>query len=302
MNSYRFKLRPLAPWSTPWQADTIFGSLCWEMRKLQGEDPLVRFLEQYLEGRPPFVISDALPEGFLPCPLFARLESLDLNFKYRTPDWIPEPAFRALVQQTGTIVPRAWWPEPIRLTRELHAAIDRASGTTGEGGNLFEIREWSFDREIDKEAHNLMLYVRTRDSLDLITALIRSLSAAGFGKKKTVGRGAFEVIGAPEPCEWMDDLAGADGFVSLSHFIPHATDPTDGLWNLLTKYPKFAAAAPVPGPFKGRLTMIRPGAAFRVNGEMRPFYGRVLQGLHQDFAGSVHYGLAFPVPVRWPRD
>jgi CRISPR-associated protein Csm4 len=303
MKSYRFKLRPLAPWSTPWQADTIFGSLCWELRKLQGEESLKRFLQEFGEGEPPFVLSDALPEGWFPRPLYARLQPLaGLNFKAKLPDWICERQFRSLVRESGLVVPQPWWPEPIFSTRALHAAIDRFGGTTGEGGNLFEVEEWSFDSHADPSSRHLVLYVRTKGSLDLVSALLQSLAASGFGKKKTIGRGAFEVMGEAEPCEWMDENTEADGFVSLSHFVPHPADPTDGLWSLLTKYPKYAAAAPVPGPFKGRLTMMRPGSAFRVAGPTRSFYGRMLKGLHTDFPGSVHYGLAFPVPVRWPKD
>lgn len=303
MNTYCFKLRPLGPWITPWQADTVFGSLCWEMRKLEGEESLVRFLRRFGEGEPPFVVSDAFPEHWLPRPLYIGLQQLPaVNFKAKLPDWIPEDQFRSLIRQPAPLMRQPWWPEPVLGAHELHAAIDRFSGTTDEGGNLFEIREWVLDPKIDSASRNLVLYVRTRDSLELVTTLIRSLSAAGFGKKKTVGRGAFEINGEPEPCPWMDGTAGADGFISLSHFVPDADDPTDGVWSLLTKYPKFGAAAPVPGPFKGRLTMIRPGSAFRVAGEVRPFYGRLLKGMHPGFAESVHYGLAFAVPVCWPRN
>ncbi len=304
MKSYRFKLRPQSPWITPWQADTIFGSLCWELRKLQGEAALVRFLEGYVEGRPAFVISDALPEGFLPCPLFARLQPLQLNFKGGLPDWMPEQQFRAFIRRPEPMMPQPSWPKPFRRTRELHASIDRLVGGTGEEGNLFELAEWSFHSGIERACQNLSLYVRTEQALglDLFTALLRSLAASGFGKKKSTGRGAFQIVGEAEPCAWMDEFAGANGFVSLSHFVPHPADPTDGVWSLLTKYPKFAAGAPVENPFKGRLTMLRPGAAFRVQGTPRPFYGKVLRGLSHEFPGAVHYGLAFPAPTCWPKE
>lgn len=268
---------------------------------MQGEEFLQLFLQQFDEGDPPFVLSDALPEGWFPRPLFIRLVPLaGLNFKTRTPDWIPEEQFRSLIREPGPIVPQPWWPEPLLSTRELHVAIDRSTGTTGEGGNLFEVQEWSVNKE--HASGNLMLYVRTRDSLDLVAALIRSLAASGFGKKKTIGRGAFEVIGEPETCEWMDESAGADGFVSLSHFVPRHSDPTDGLWSLLTKYPKYGASAPAPGAFKGRLTMFRPGSVFRVKGRVEPFYGRVIKNLQPDAPQPVHAAFAYPVPVQWPKN
>jgi CRISPR-associated protein Csm4 len=302
MKTYRFRLKPLAAWSTPWQSDTIFGSLCWELRKLQGEDSLRQFLRRYEEGQPPFVLSDALPEGWFPLPLCARLQDLPrLNFKARSPEWISEEQFRALIRQPGPILPQPSWPEPISSTRELHAAIDRSTNTTGGGGNLFELQEWFLTPGISPAHSHLALYVRTDDSLDLAGTLLRSLASSGYGKKKTIGRGAFEVVGKPEACEWLDETAGADGFVSLSHFIPGRKDPTEGAWTLLTKYPKYAAGAPAPGAFKGRLTMFRPGSVFRIAGPIAGFYGRVLKNLHEGFPEPVHYALAFPVPICWPK-
>jgi CRISPR-associated protein Csm4 len=302
MRTYRFKLRPLTPWSTPWHADTIFGSLCWELLGMQGEESLKRFLRRCEAGDPPFVISDALPEGWLPRPLFIRLHQLPgLNFKARASNWLSESQFRTVIHAPRTVLPEPFLPEPVRASRELHAAIDRFSGTTGGEGVLFEVEQWSFDRKNNPGLHQLDLYVKTNDSLDLVTALLRSLEASGYGKKKSIGRGAFQLIGEATPCEWMDDTASADGFVSLSHFIPAPTDSTDGVWDLLTKYPKYGARAPAPGPFKGRLTVLRPGSAFRVKGDVLPFYGRILRNLQKGYPDPMHFGFAFAVPVRWPQ-
>src|SRR5947209_11742672 len=250
MKSYRFKLRPLTPWSTPWQADTIFGSLCWELLRLEGEDSLKRFLRQFEAGEPPFMVSDALPDGWFPRPLFIRLQQLSgLNFKAKMPDWLSEDQFRKSISEPGTLLPQSSLPEPVRSSRELHASIDRLYGSTGGEGNLFEVQQWSFHRESDPASHQLNLYVRTRNSLGLVTSLIRALANSGFGKKKSIGRGAFEISEEAQPCEWMDEIEGANGFVSLSHFVPAPGDPTDGAWELLTKYPKYGANAPAPGPF-----------------------------------------------------
>lgn len=302
MKAYSFKLRPLAPWATPWQADTIFGALCCEMRKLQGAQALESLLRRFSDGQPPFVISDAWPQGWFPRPLYIRVQPLPgLNFKAGPPGWIPEPQFCDLLRKPGPLCPQPAWPEPIAANRELHAALDRSTGTTGEGGNLFETPEWTFSKDIRLAAQNLMLYVRAGDSLDLVSLLVCSLAAASFGKRKSAGRGAFEVVAGPQPCEWMDEIPSSDSFVSLSHFIPAPADPVDGVWSLLTKYPKYAASA-AGTIFKGRLTMMKPGSAFRVAGAVRPFYGRVLPAFHNELPHAIQYGLAFPVPACWPKD
>lgn len=304
MRSYRFILEPLSPWCTPWQADTLFASLCWELLKLEGEASLKRFLRRFQTREPAFVLSDALPEGWFPRPLFTRLHQLPkLNFKPKMADWITEEHFRGLLSNPGGILPRPSWPDPILSTRELHAAIDRDSGTTsGEGGNLFEVEEWLLHPKAVPASRRLALYVRTRDSLELAATLLHSLETSGFGKKKSVGRGNFRIVGEPEPFPWMDDVPGANGFVSLSHFVPCSSDSTDGVWRLLTKYPKYGTQAPAPGPFKGRLTMLQPGSTFRVTGTVRPFYGRMLTELHKGYPDPMHYGLAFPLPLHLPAE
>jgi CRISPR-associated protein Csm4 len=296
MKTYRFTLKPLGPWSTPWDADTIFAALCWQVLRLAGAAELTKFLHAYRGGSPPFVLSSAYPEGWLPCPLSARVKELnDSNVKRKRPAFVSEGQFRTLITGQGEIIPSTTpLPDPIRSRARLHAAIDRVSGTTGGAGNLFEVDEWYLDESVSK---NLSLFVKTEDGPFQVMGMLNTLSKEGLGKKRSTGRGAFELIGEPKPCEWMDTAQGANGFVSLSPFIPASDDPTDGRWSLAVKYPKFSPEAPVLHPFKGRLVMFRPGSTFRTSGPILPFYGRIIEDLRPEFPDAVHYALAFAVPA-----
>ena len=55
--------------ASDWQADTIFGHICWALRYLEGEDKLIRFLSDYELRQPPIIISDGFPGELLPRPL-----------------------------------------------------------------------------------------------------------------------------------------------------------------------------------------------------------------------------------------
>ena len=68
MLTFLAKLRPKAATLTPWQADTIFGHLCWTMRHNAGESELVSFLEHYRQNDPPVLLSNGFPAGLLPRP------------------------------------------------------------------------------------------------------------------------------------------------------------------------------------------------------------------------------------------
>jgi len=301
MKTYRIRLRPLGAWSTPWSADSLFGSLAWQLVRREGDVALHRFLTEMGADSPPFVLSDAFPEGWLPCPLSAEIQSMPgQTSRPKLPILIREPQFRAILKSPAPILADKPSHEPLAARRNLHVSVDRRTGTaTGEGSStLFEIREWYFNEVDGKRTDCLMIFVRTATWLERLLSLINSLGSTGFGKKRSWGHGAFELDGEPESCDWMDENENADGFVTLSHFVPAAADPTDGCWNLVTKYPKFSPGAPSDTPFKGRLVMIRPGGAFHISEPMRPFYGRILRQV--SLQGAVHYGRAFPVPMRWP--
>ena len=301
MKAYRLKIEPLAPWATPWHADTLFSALAWQARQRAGDSSLGRLIDAFSEGVAPFVLSDAFPEGWLPCPLSLTLLPLaESNIKPKLPAWMSENQFCTLIRNPAPLLPQRSWPSPVASSRTLHASIDRSSGTRGGEGNLFEVESWHLHSGDAVSGKRLVVYIRTAEWLYRVVDLFQSLSLEGFGKRRSVGLGAFRVPSDPEACEWMDDADGADGFVSLSHFIPTAQDPTDGLWSLVTKYPKFSPSVPAKSPFKGRVLMLRPGSVFRASAPIRPFYGRIVRGIWPGFRPAVQYGLAFAVPIRWP--
>jgi CRISPR-associated protein Csm4 len=97
-------------------------------------------------------------------------------------------------------------------------------------------------------------------------------------------------------------VTGANGFVSLSNFIPAPTDPTDGRWGLLTKRPKLGDEWAAGGnPFKRRLLFLEAGSCFRA-APPRPWYGRMVEGVALDRPEVVQYGLAYTVPMRLPEE
>src|SRR5260370_21555698 len=202
MKSYAIRMRPLGPWSTPWHADTLFAALCWQLRWSAGEPALLKFLERIRYDEPQFILSDVFPEGWFPRPLSARLTPLPhTNLDRKPPEWVPEATFRTLLRENSTLPPQAEWRQPIVSSRRLHASIERTTGTTAGGGQLFEIPEWRVRTEDGQGGNgNLILYFRCAQDPDSLCSLLRSLGASGFGKKHTSGHGAFEVVGEPQPC------------------------------------------------------------------------------------------------------
>jgi len=60
MRCFRIRFRLVSSLGTPFQADTIFGHICWAVRYLEGEEALQAFLAAYRDV-PPLLVSDGFP-------------------------------------------------------------------------------------------------------------------------------------------------------------------------------------------------------------------------------------------------
>lgn len=291
MKSARFRLQPVSPWATAWQADSLFGALAWELARTAGDEALSRVLQGFRKGPPPFVISDAFPADLLPMPL-----SVAGTNARAYPALITREQFGAVRHgeaPAGDIARQEWF----RSIRTSHAMIPRDGGAPV---GFHDDECWWHD-DVPADQRYLSLYVRCEPEWqDRLAALLRSLGRSGFGRRSSTGRGAFELLGAAESCEWLDPLPFENAFVTLSHFVPDETDPADGWWDTQVKFPKLGSERGASSsPTKGRLVLLRPGSCFRPMGRPRRWYGRMLAGLSPAFPDALHYGLAYAVGIRW---
>jgi CRISPR-associated protein Csm4 len=319
METYRVRLCLHSAVLSPWQADTLFGHLCWTVRYHQGEGALTDFLEPFKAGDPPFLLSNGFPGRLLPRPMpwpedapppgtptagqreqmrrakdqrrirYVKLEDFDRNRRGAA------IAGGLDVEDTA---------RRVKTRIVLKNQINRLTGTTsgpgqeGEeaGGNLFNLQETAF---LTKSGEiSVYVQVRHSDWTDRLQTLFEQTAQAGFGAKKSTGYGKFTVE-AFEPFVF-EEIEGANGFVTLSNFVPGAGDPTDGYYQLLLKYGKLGeeyAKLEEKSPFKFPLIMFQAGAVFRSDGNQPP-YGRLLGGIHPQDSKVVQYGYAFDVPLR----
>jgi len=190
----------------------------------------------------------------------------------------------------------------------MHNTISRLTGTTGEEGSLFPLEGISLAAE-NEEDRFITVYARVDPGfVACLRRCLDYLRATGYGKRKSVGYGALEEVRL-EAFEGFPPVEGENGFVSLSNFVPAASDPTDGAWNTMVKrgrlgeeYATKAAGDGNPRPFKRPVVMLTAGSCF-YDAAPRPFYGRLVERVHDDadnFGHVVQYGLALAVSMRLP--
>jgi CRISPR-associated protein Csm4 len=285
--------------ASAWQADTLFGHLCWGLRYLSGESELKHFLEDYEQKQPPLLLSNGFPGDFLPAPLLSvpsldtsltleeqkrAYENIKARKKYR---FLALSDFNRVINGQEATLEQPPVIESRRVT--VKNQINRLTDTTGQEGSLFNFLEY-FTPEIT-------IYLKITDTfVSSAETLFRYIADTGYGKRKSIGYGQIEKY-TFEPFTGFDIPSSANGFVSLSNFVPAASDPLQGNWRTITKYGKMGEEYSLEdNAFKKPLLMLEAGAAF-YDCPVRSHYGCLVKNLNPLYTEAVQYAFALPVPA-----
>ena len=298
---YRFRIHPAGPIGTPWQSDTLFGHLAWLVAMQEGDSALNDYLRPFQEGAPPFILSDGFPGDLLPVPLledtFKPSHSLSpgeyaLSKERKKARYLTEESFQ--IARCGRMAKEGLRGDPFTRSETLHARLSRHTNATGEEGKLFSTVESYLP-----EKAAITIYSRCLDGWgERLRELLERLSLAGYGRDKSTGIGAFSLESMDEYMGFSP-LDGANGFISLSTFVPEESDPTEGKWKLRVKRGFLGEQAGNGNPFKRPLLQFEPGAAFHTVGQPMPWYGRLVTGIAPGMPEAVQNCQTIAVPCRF---
>ncbi|OHB43340.1 MAG: hypothetical protein A2Y11_05360 [Planctomycetes bacterium GWC2_39_26] len=302
--TYKVQLKVVSSVVTPFHADTIFGTICWGIALLEGQDKIRDFLSLYKnKGTVPLIVSDGLFDGYLPRPILEPLSlknSEDLikgivgeNNPAKTIDYIQrlkriknikhlsieyyqknQGSYSQLTLSRDYLNGQI---KELKFTEDayiLRTSMDRYSGKAMEG-RLFPTDETFYNSKIN-------IYIKLRDVSNLdgnwLKKIFNYIEISGYGADKSMGKGQVKV----ESIEEKDDLPhckNPNAFVSLSSFVPDENDPSDGWYTPILKYGKlgehYASASTEninsethekigKNPFKRPLLMFCAGSTFRL--------------------------------------
>ena len=265
------------------------------------------FLAPFRQGRPPFVLSDGfpgdlLPRPFLPTPMrdtTSRDEHAAAGSRARS--MLVRPAdFQAIRRDASAVwqsVPDQW-----KTLDVPHAGISRTTSTTapdeeGETGRFFQTQLKAL-----AAGDTVSLYLRAEaDWGERVPEMLAEMAPLGFGRDRSTGAGAFELIGVEE-FEGFEEIEGANGFISLSSYCPARNDPTKGRWRLRLKRGKLGENAGGGNPFKRPLIQFEPGAVFVTDGPLRPYYGRAVADIAPGMPEAIQCCYTLAVPAVLPAE
>lgn len=309
MRIYQTTLKLRSFSATPWQADTIFGHLCWFIARRDGAEALSLFLNRYKlsrgDGDPPILLSDGFPAGHLPRPVIIgewpgadlpkseRVEAQrSVKKRYQSP-WLTLPQFNQW--RRGEFIkppePGAISQEPIHFHSTTRNWVNRLTDMAGDPFDVSEII-----------LPGVTIYWRIEDgSVPLVEDFLADLKKGGYGKRKSIGYGQVESFTRPEEFTGFNGVEGANGFVTLSRFVPALDDPTDGFWNAVVKYGRLGEEfATDHRVFKKPLVQLECGSWF-CDPEPREWYGQLISGISRREEVK-QYAFAFPLPIRVPAE
>jgi len=297
----------------------LFGHLCWLIRYEEGAAALDELLAHYRRGAPPLLLSNGFPNGWLPRPLLpdarrpergdkrAQVAALEAAREARSIRWVGLADFDAL-RRGSTAIPvarPALGPTRIVLKNQINRLTGSItpSDETAQGGSLYHVDELAFvdTTGVRRAGLDVAVYVRAADErwAERAEDLLGRLARGGYGAKKSAGYGHFD-LASWERFEGFDSPPeGANGFISLSNWVPARADPIAGYYATLVKYGKLGEElANVENPFKFPLTMLAAGSAFYADAPIRDWYGRLVEGIVPAEPHVVQYGYAFAVPAQ----
>lgn len=305
MPHYRVRLEFSSPVGTPLISGTLWGHLAWAIRYLEGEGALERWLQGQM-GKP-WLVSSAMPEGFLPRPLLKRelrdesaadLGDLEAAKKTRKTAYVREEDFLALCSKldekslTERLSAEAGKQAPLttKAFRQARNRIDRRTSRTPESGGLYFLDDVAYAPKTGRT--QLFVFTETEE-LEHLKELIAFIGENGFGRKSSIGRGIFRSEIEPEKRLFQ---VGGKKAMSLSHGV--LTENMESCrYRTHTHFGKLGGHFAVGkfSPFKYPILMMAPGATFTPSGE-GPF-GRMLEGIHPDpqLAGLRHHALHLPI-------
>lgn len=308
MQTHKASLRPLSAFGTRLMGDTLFGQLCWAIRNRFGNERLSQLLAGYTEDRPYAVVSDGLPSGHFPRPVlpghwFAPLEGGDRKMvKKRV--WLPAGRLADPVAEwVRHCVPASALAQSTSELPQPHNAIDRRTGTTGEG-----FAPYTMTRHWYRDGAQLDIYVvldESRLSAEELRTSLTDMGELGFGRDAGIGLGRFE-LNALEQIELPTQHA-ADAWLTLAPCAPQgqAWDAERCFYTVFTRFGRHGdIGVRLGSPFKTPVLLAAGGAVLTpARFEPKMFVGCGLGGdgsLSKSLPQTVHQGYAPVIGIRLP--
>lgn len=313
-HDYHLVLEQTSGLCTPLQADTIWGHFTSYLAQ-KDKALLERFIQTYRDKQPALIFSDGLPtivkkgnsiECCFPKPadISIRVDNFKEQKKIKRMMWLTKDDLDLVLADN---IDEDFSPEELIEVVSHTDMHNQVSRTGQEDTQLYALPE-TWLSPMDKVATVVWsIFVRVRaDFEERLSPYLNEFLSIGYGKKKNIGKGQFNVELRNLDASLLPEIKKANAFIALSCYVPDENDPTEGYWQTFTKYGKTGEAISMldghiaDNPFKSPIVMLKAGAVFKVNdGQINDYYGvcdlNEKQAIRHE-ENYIHPTLAFVIP------
>jgi len=325
------KLEPRGPFREVPRSDTLFGAICWGIRRSDGNDELEGVLSRFAEGNPPFVVSSAFPylnggsELLLP-KIVTSLPSIEVSDKedieavkrMKRTRYLPSEVFSKLSKgdlsqdelfeaykgevsidgedyrlSSGFLLPDGG-REPYSAYETPGISVNRLTSSTD--GALFHRRGVRF-------SEGSGLYLLADGETGYVKRGLSAMQDEGIGGGGSVGKGHYSFEGSAGTTP--DIEVGSDGsFCTLSLCVPSDDEIEEffeqGYYRTETRKGVVENSFASPeNVWKRKVLAISEGSVLPSVSEDRHGHNPVVADHFEN--GVQHYGYAFPVELEGER-
>ena len=299
MQAYRLTIRPQTAFGTPLVGDTWFGHICWGIAEQYGHDTLAACLCDYTAGRPFLIISDAFPAGYLPLPTlpsryWQACDEQDRK-KLKKRQWLPEDALDRPLhewqQHAKTSADIA--PDLLRAHSQPHNSINRATGTTGEGGGFAPYNSEQTWYAANSRWQAYLLLDENRLSRAQLETVLNNIGASGYGRDASIGLGKYQTdVLEPEPAGLF--ARSGNACLTLAPCCPQGLgyDSAHSYYQTVTRFGRHGNIQATAGnPYKSPILMAQTAAVISAR-PGQPYLGQGIGGISASLPATVHQGYA----------
>jgi len=194
MTVKKLTLKAKSAFSELFTADQLWGQMVWAISDLEGENRATEVVSAF-QKNPPFLISAAMPEGYLPMPFLSVDGDEEILKHNRKNEWVSHSNFLK-IQKDPRVFGREKFEDKVVVIcarTDVKASIDRATFRSFEDGGLhnetFQVAEkpLSVFLRFESDAE----FAKWKPTLDKVIDYWNKL---GIGGNRNVGYGEFSIV------------------------------------------------------------------------------------------------------------
>ena len=282
MTLYKTTITPKSNFTTPLKGDTLFGQICWAIRYRLGENRLNEILSDY-DKKPFLIVSDGFAGGYLPKPSMPSHllgENLELKKENRKKIWLSIEDLQGGNFKSAKTSAEAGYVQTKNAT--IKNSINYHTFTTDESGQFapYALMEMKFSKQ------DIYFLLDDKFKLDELEKALETVAKSGYGKRASIGKGAFEY----SAFEKVAIKKRSNAFMTLSPVVIDDENLKEFYYEPFTRFGKHGGGLANTNPFKSPLLMADSGSV-AVYEEIceKEYIGKAISG-HSANANTVHQG------------